>query len=39
MQRAGRTHKPMKARIFQAAPVVTEGRIKKMEASTMLRTI
>jgi hypothetical protein len=29
----------MKATIFQAAPDVTEGRIKKMEANPMLRTI
>jgi len=39
MHSAGSTQSPMKATIFQLALLVTEGRIKKMEASPRLRTI
>src|SRR6202041_3342639 len=36
---AGSKNKPMNARSFQPTACVNEGRIKKTEASTMLRTI
>ncbi len=39
MHSAGSTQSPMKAKIFHPAPVVAEGRIKKMPARIMLTTI
>jgi hypothetical protein len=39
MHRAGSTHRPIKATIFHAVPVVREGRTRKIAASMMLRTI
>jgi hypothetical protein len=39
IQRTGRMKRAMKTRIFSRAPAVTEGRMRKKTANTMVRTM